>query len=137
MVRFILSKINEKYGDMVLLISRILVGMMFLLHGIQKFAGAQIPQTFSLFWWAGVIEIVVGSVLILGLFTRLSSLIGAIEVAVAYFKVHMPQGLSPLANGGELAVLYFAIFLLLLSIGAGKLSIDNLMTKNEQLKKIL
>ena len=132
-----ISKLNEKYGDVMLFVSRGLPGLFFMLHGIEKFSGAQVPQAFSLFWWAGVIEIIIGPLIILGLFTRISSLIGAIEMVVAYVRVHGPKGINPLANGGELAVMYFAVFLLLLIKGAGKLSIDNSLEKNVSLKKIL
>jgi putative oxidoreductase len=50
-------------------------------------------------------------------------------MAVAYFKQHAPHGFWPISNGGELAVLYCFIFLVLLSAGAGPLSLDRWIRK--------
>ena len=130
-----LSKIGEKYGDLLYFVSRVLVGLLFLLHGVQKFTGGQPPT--GLFLWAGIFEVLIGPAIILGLFTRLAALLGAIEMAVAYFMVHAPQGANPLANKGEAAILNFTIFLVLLIYGARKWSIDEILAKNAGLKKAL
>ncbi len=130
-----LSKIGEKYGDILYFVSRLLVGLLFLLHGLMKFTGAQPPA--GMFLWAGIIEVIVGPAIILGLFTRLAALIGAVEMLVAYLTVHIKSGLSPLANGGELAVLFFVFFLVLLIYGARKWGIDDSLAKNASLKNIL
>jgi putative oxidoreductase len=45
-------------------------------------------------------------------------------MAVAYFKEHLPGGFWPILNGGELAVLYCFIFLLLMVAGGGPISLD-------------
>ena len=79
-----LSKIGEKYGDILYFVSRLLVGLLFLLHGLMKFSGAQPPA--GLFLWAGIFEVVIGPAIILGLFTKLAALLGAIEMAVACFS---------------------------------------------------
>lgn len=105
---------------------RLLVGIVFLLHGIAKigmYADGKIALM-SLFGLAMVIEIIVGLFIIIGLLTQWSATIGAIEMLVALFKAHFPSGINPLGNGGEAAVLFFAAFLVLAAYGAGKWAVD-------------
>ncbi|BBX08566.1 DoxX family protein [Mycolicibacterium aichiense] len=107
------------YHSPVLGIFRIVIGLLFALHGAVKLFGWPISQGGAApigswpYWWAGVIELVVGLLVALGLFTRIAALIGSGEMAFAYFTQHQPHGLLPIQNDGELAVLYcFALFLL-------------------------
>src|SRR6267154_571870 len=55
---------------------------------------------------AGWIEIVFGTLVLVGLFTRPAAFILCGEMAVAYFRTHSPQNFWPLLNGGEITVLY-------------------------------
>jgi putative oxidoreductase len=110
-------------------IFRIIIGVLFILHGAMKF-GKGIPAS-PLFLAAGIIEIVGGTLITLGLWTRLVAAITAIEMGVAYFMAHAPKGLSPLGNGGEAAVLFFVAFLVLLVHGGGKFTIEHLIRKKE------
>ena len=76
----------------------------------------------------GVIEIVGSILLILGLFTRSAAFILSGQMAFAYFFMHVAgKGnlLFPIANGGELALLYSVIFLYFVFSGAGALSLDS------------
>jgi putative oxidoreductase len=75
-------------------------------------------------WVAGMLELVGGLLIILGLFTRPVAFLLSGEMAVAYFMSHAPRGLWPIANGGELAVLYCFIFLYLFTAGPGPWSVD-------------
>ncbi|MEK6949583.1 MAG: DoxX family protein, partial [Nanoarchaeota archaeon] len=118
---------------------RVFIGLLFLQHGLQKLFGAfggvtgngQPVELFSLFGAAGLIEFVAGIAIAVGLFTRLAAFISAIEMLVAYFMVHIPNGLIPLVNQGELALLYFAAFLALKAYGAGKWSLEKALMKKE------
>ena len=65
------------------------------------------------------------------MFTRLAAAVSAIEMVIAYFKVHAPNGLIPLVNQGELALLYFVAFLVLMVYGAGKWSLEKALMKKE------
>ena len=76
----------------------------------------------------GVIEIIGSILLILGLFTRPAAFILSGQMAFAYFFMHVAgKGnlLFPIANGGELALLYSVIFLYFVFSGAGALSLDS------------
>lgn len=72
----------------------------------------------------GVLELVLGLLIAVGLFTRIAAFIAAGQMAFAYFTEHQPKGLFPIENGGELAVLYCFGFLLLAAIGGGAYALD-------------
>ena len=129
----------EKYAnkDYFYFVFRVLVGLLFLQHGLQKIfgmfggVGGNTVPLMSLFGAAGLIELIAGAAIALGLFTRLAAFIAGIQMLVAYFMVHSPNGLIPLVNQGELALLYFAAFLALKAYGAGKWSLEKALMKKE------
>lgn len=80
-------------------------------------------------WYAGLIEIVAGLLVAAGLFTRTAAFIASGEMAVAYFWMHQPMALWPVAdppggNGGALSILFCFAFFLLVFIGGGPYSLD-------------
>jgi putative oxidoreductase len=111
---------------------RIVFGLLFTVHGTQKLfawpvaaaSGAAVPMGSWPYWYAGVIELVVGVLLIVGLVTRLAAFVGAGQMAVAYFTQHHPKTLWPIDNGGEPAVLFCFGFLLLVFTGGGAFALD-------------
>ena len=112
---------------------RIIIGALFLLHGLSKFGvfGKGAMPVLSLMGAAGIIEITAGILIILGIWTRLVALIGAIEMIIAFAMAHAPKGWNPLANGGEAAILFFVAFLILLVHGSGKYAIEHKIRKKE------
>ncbi|UFH60160.1 DoxX family protein [Sulfurovum mangrovi] len=64
--------------------------------------------------------------LILGLFTRYISVFLSMVMLGAIFFVHLPNGFSVANNGVEIPLYYFTFFMLLISFGAGKFSLDRL-----------
>ncbi|MUL65292.1 phosphoribosylaminoimidazolecarboxamide formyltransferase [Mycobacterium sp. CBMA 234] len=123
----------DTVAPLVLSVFRIVIGFLFALHGattlfkwpVDTAPGMASPE-FGSFpgWYAGAIELIVGILIFTGLATRIAAFIGSGEMAFAYFMEHQPQGLLPIANGGEPAVLYcFALFLLVFT-GGGALSLD-------------
>jgi putative oxidoreductase len=122
---------------MVRSVLRIVVAFMFSLHGMQKILGflggmggqggvAAFP---SLPWWAGVLELGGGVLLLVGLFSRPVAFVLSGQMAVAYFMAHQPRGILPVSNGGELAALYSFVFLYLCFAGPGPLSLDRVIRK--------
>lgn len=77
-------------------------------------------------WFAGVIELVKGVLVMIGLFTAPAAIIASGEIAVAYFQVHQPQAFWPIQNRGELAALYCFVFLYIATRGSGPLGADRL-----------
>ena len=106
---------------------RIIAGLLFVCHGGQKvfgwFGGPPVPLA-SLFGFAGVIELVLGILIIIGLLASLAAFIASGEMAAAYFIAHLPKSFWPIENGGEQAVLLCFIFLYVATRGSGIWSID-------------
>ena len=108
---------------------RIVAGFLFMLHGAQKLLGFPAPfpmplPAFSLFWFAGVLELVGGALILIGLFTRPVAFVLSGEMAFAYFMGHAPKNFWPVLNGGDAAILYCFVFLYLAAAGAGPWSVD-------------
>jgi putative oxidoreductase len=117
----------------VLSIVRIVVALLFLQHGLQKYfsfpsAG---PQMRPILYVQGVIEIVGGILLLLGVYTRMVAFILAGDMAVAYFMAHFPRSFFPAVNGGDAAVLYCFIFLYIFFAGGGPWSLDRAVLRQE------
>lgn len=111
---------------------RIVTGLLFLFHGLQKVLGmhgGQVQAVGSLPWVAGVIELTGGILVMVGLFTALTAFICSGEMAAAYFMAHFPKALWPIENQGELAALYCFVFLYIASRGGGPLSLDRIVRK--------
>lgn len=102
------------------LVLRVGTGLLFMTHGLQKLFGffgglgngATAPLA-SKMGVAGGLELVGGLLLALGLFTRPVALVLTGEMVIAYVTAHLPRGLVPLQNGGEVALLYALIFVFL------------------------
>ena len=122
----------DAWTPRMLAVLRIVIAFLFLQHATAKFFGVpHVPsfdnlQVMSLVGVAGMIEIVFGTLLLIGLFARFAGFILSGEMAVAYFMAHASKGhvLSPLLNGGEPAVLYCFVFLFFAVAGAGAWSVD-------------
>jgi putative oxidoreductase len=106
---------------------RIIAGLLFVCHGGQKifgwFGGQPVPLG-SLFGVAGILEIVLGTLITIGLLTGTAAFIASGEMAVAYFIGHFPKSFWPLENAGEPAVLFCFIFLYMATQGSGIWSVD-------------
>lgn len=120
------GNILEKNAQNLYVAFRLIVGILFLMHGIQKLPGIMSGSLGTLFVLAGLIELVAGTFLIVGLYVRPVALISAVEMLVAFFYIHVMNNgtLNPLVNKGEPALLFFAAFLVLIGFGAGKWSLD-------------
>ena len=126
----------EKWSPQVLSILRIVAGFLFLQHGLQKWFGFPVAnpafanlQFWSLLGVAGCIEIIGGTLVTLGLFTRYAALVMSGEMAFAYFWAHAPRAFSPMVNNGALAIMYCFVFLYLVFAGGGPWSADALWRK--------
>ena len=102
---------------------RIALGLLFFQHGAEKlwgFAGGQMDRNFAtLHGFAGPIEVIGGTLIIFGLFTRVTSFILCGQMAVAYFDQWAGRGFFPISNGGEEAVIFCFLWLWLVTAGSG------------------
>ena len=122
-------RLLARWQPQFLAILRIVVGLLFLEHGLSKFFGFPVPFPVhplpTLLLVAGVIELVAGALVTIGLFTRLAAFIASGEMAVAYWMQHFPKSPWPLANMGEGAILFCFVFLYICAAGPGMWSVDH------------
>ncbi|KAA5836334.1 DoxX family protein [Saccharopolyspora hirsuta] len=117
----------DRVRPFVLALFRVVVGFLFLCHGLQGFgffggidgAGTAVPFGQWPGWWGSLIEVVGALCVIAGFGTRTAAFVLSGVMAYAYFVYHAPTGLLPLHNMGELAALYSWTFLLLAAFGPG------------------
>ncbi|MFD7714276.1 DoxX family protein [Streptomyces sp. NPDC059814] len=111
---------------------RIVIGLLFTCHGIASLfgvlGGAPVPAGTWPGWYAAVIQLAGGTLVLLGLGTRTAALVGSGSMAFAYFDVHQQRGLLPIENGGEAAVFFCWTLLLIVFSGPGALAADRLFT---------
>jgi putative oxidoreductase len=121
------------YAPRALSILRIVAGLLFVEHATQKFFAFPAPFPMQplppLFMAAGTIELVAGTLITLGLFTRFAALIASGEMAVAYFMIHNPQGFWPIVNKGEVVILFCFTFFYLIFAGPGSWALDHVVGK--------
>lgn len=126
-----LEKYGKKSEHTMYVIFRVIVGFLFAMHGLSKLGLTGKPAMTGLMAVVGVGEVLVGLGVLFGLFTRLSALGGVVIMLGAMFKAHLPNGLNPMTNGGELALLFLVVFLVIFAYGAGKLSLGKALFKKE------
>ena len=119
----------KAHGETIYGLMRIVVGLTFLCHGLQKLFGmfGGMPEGIemnALLYTAGTIELVGGTLIMIGLRAGWAAFITSGAMAAAYFMAHQPNGALPIQNQGELAVVYCWVFLYIASRGSGKLSVD-------------
>ena len=134
------NKLLASGEPMVLSLFRIMTGLLLFQYGVAKILKFPVLPYFvnipPLITVAGTLELVLGAMLILGLWTRPVAFILSGEMAVAYFMGHMfktPAApvLIPLLNGGSAAILFCFACLYLACAGGGPWSADAMMGKKK------
>ena len=132
-----LDELRATWSPRILSLLRIMAALLLLQYGTAKLLGFpalpylnNVPR-FSLFWTAGVFELVGGLSLLVGLFSRCVAFVLSGLMAFAYFIYHAPKGFYPLLNGGDLAVLFCFVFLYFAFAGGGAWSVDALVRKKQ------
>ncbi len=138
---------KDGIGQWVLALLRVVLGIIFLYHGYVKlfvpggfkgtvafFTSLAIPAPVYAAFLVSAVEFVGGILLVLGFLTRLVCIALIIEMAVAFFKVHLKQGffITQSTYGYEFVVLLAASLLLVLTSGSGNFSVGKLF-KNKYL----
>jgi putative oxidoreductase len=119
--------IAERYAPYLYALMRIVFGFLFIFHGLQKIFGlfgGRAADLVSLRGVAGIIELIAGTMIMVGWFTRPAAFIASGQMAAAYFMSHYPNGFWPIQNRGELAALYCFAFLYIAARGSGRFAID-------------
>ena len=121
---------------------RIVAAFMFMLSGTMKLFGFPIGMppngttavAFSEIWFAGVLEVFGGGLILLGLFTRPVAFVLSGEMAVAYFQFCNPVSIWPIANMGVAPALYCFVWLYFSAAGPGAWSLDRVRERGSARK---
>jgi len=130
-----MDQMLSKYQPVALSLFRFVTGLLLFQYGVAKLlkfpAGTQFEKVelFSLIGTAGAIELVLGGLLMIGLFSRVVAFILSGEMAFAYFIGHFPRGFFPVINNGTAAILFCFACLYLATAGGGPYSVDAAMGK--------
>jgi len=148
------SRVTEVSRESSWTIFRLLVAAMFMTHGYAKLLGDSpavpvgrgmtrleigdlvsyaVPMDINLLFVAGVIELAGGALILIGLWTHLVALLALGTMTFAYAIAHLAW--FPTLNGGELAAMYWASFLILFTFGAGPFSVDTWLEIRRQEKQ--
>lgn len=130
----------EKLKPLALLLLRLGLGIIFMYHGfpklfthtreaLQTFPRMGFPSYFV--YIAGIVEFFGGGLLILGLFTRMAALLIAGEMAIAIWKVHLPQGGVMAVSNYQFPLALAVAAFALVAVGAGTISLDRAIFKNK------
>ena len=122
----------RSHAPRILSIVRIVAALLFMHVGSAKLFGVPVAVmpggrtavAWTLPWFAGVLEVFGGFLLLIGLFTRPVAFLLSGEMAVAYFKGHAPHGFWPVVNQGQPAILYCFLWLYYSAAGPGPWSLD-------------
>src|SRR5204863_284157 len=117
---------------------RAVVGALFACHGVASLFGVlggamgkgALPAFLWPGWYAAVIQLVCGFLVLIGLATRPAALLASGSMAFAYFTVHQPQALAPIQNQGEPAAVFCWTFFLLVFTGPGAFALDRLFRRS-------
>ena len=119
----------SKYSPQIRGVLRIIVGLLFLEHGLMKIVGFPAPMGTGplppMLLAAGIIELVGGALIALGFFSRIAAFVSSGEMAFAYFIAHFPRNIYPAQNGGDAAILFCFLFLYMAAAGPGAFAIND------------
>jgi putative oxidoreductase len=134
-----MDQMLSRYQPAALSLFRVITGLMLFQFGVAKIlkfpAGNPFEKVelFSLIGAAGSLELALGALLMIGLWTRIAAFILSGEMAFAYFIGHMFRTGSPvfhpLFNNGSLAIMLCFACLYLATAGGGPYSVDAMMGK--------
>ena len=123
--------------DALMLVARIVLGVVLIAHGWQKFAqygiggtaasfakmGVPLPAVSAVF--AAVVELVGGLALLAGAATVVAALLVVLDMLGAFVLVHIGNGVFVADGGFELVGVIAAAALLLAAAGPGRFSVDH------------
>ena len=126
----------EKLKPVALLLLRLGLAAIFIYHGYPKlfthpkewldnFQHMGFPRYFA--YISGTIEFFGGLLLVLGLFTRIAGLLISIEMVIAIWRVHLPQGTFLDVQNYQLPLVLAVAAFTLAAVGAGSISLDHLI----------
>lgn len=149
-----IGRLTEDSRDAAWCLMRVLASAMFMTHGFSKLFGENpqalmgsgmtsvnigdvivfpMPLELNALFIAGVIEFFGGLLILIGLWTHLIAMLAMLLMVMAYLTAHLAW--FPTLNRGELAAMYFLVYLLLFSFGPGSFSVDTWLAMRRQEKQ--
>lgn len=135
MKKLLSTKYSAGAFNAAILVLRLGTGLLMMNHGYDKlihfgsmhskfmnFMGIGTSLSLALLIFA---EFFCSIFLVLGLFTRLATIPLIVAMSVALFKAHNAE----IFGKGELPALYLTVYIVLLLIGPGKISVDGMVGK--------
>jgi putative oxidoreductase len=114
---------------------RIVSALVLFSYGTQKIlhfpAAERVPDVGSMSWIAGLLELTLGFLVLIGFQTRAAAFVLSGLMAFAYFIGHASRGFFPAQNGGVAAILFCFVFLYIVAAGAGPFSVDAMMKRKQ------
>ena len=129
------DRVLAKWQPTALSLFRFITGLLLFQYGVAKILKFPPESQFakvelmSLYGAAGSLELILGGLLIIGLFTRPVAFILSGEMAFAYFLGHFPKNFFPVINNGTAAILFCFACLYLATAGGGPISVDAMRKK--------
>lgn len=135
------ARTTPAISDGALLVARVAIGFVLLAHGWQKLSEFTLDGTAAAFGDMGVpapaaaalfataVELVGGLALIAGLFTPLAAALNIVNLLGAFVIVHAGNGVFVDDGGYELVLALLAGLALVLALGAGRFSADELVAR--------
>jgi putative oxidoreductase len=132
---------SPRYTHLVWPLFRVVIGLLFACHGLAGLfgvlggrggTGESVPVGTWPGWYAAVIQLVCGVLVMVGLATRPAAILASGSMAYAYFVVHQRNGLLPIENGGVTPALYAWTFLIIAAFGPGAWSLDGLISSRRE-----
>src|SRR5437868_3885653 len=130
-----MDQMFSKYQPVMLSVLRFIAGLVLFQYGVAKLLKFPPDSPFakvelmSLYGAAGSLELILGALLIIGLFTRPVAFILSGEMAFAYFISHAPKSFFPVVKGGSIAIALCFACLYLSTAGGGPISLDAMLRK--------
>ena len=138
------SRWSAKLAGLTLLALRIVSALVLFEHATAQAFGipnnpakpfVSAPAILSRLWIASWLELIGGSLIIMGLFTRPTAFVLSGLMATAYVWVHMlDRGFFPVINRGEPALLLCVIFFFVFAAGPGEYSLDARRGKRDAIR---
>jgi len=138
---------NNKISHWSLTLLRVVLGIIFAYHGYLKlfvpngfkgtvgfFTSLGIPLPIYAALVVSVVEFIGGLLLILGVLSRWSSVLLIVNMLVAFFVVHLNNGLLVSNGGYEFVLVLLAGLVVVLVNGAGSLSVGKKYFKSKHLQ---
>ena len=126
---------------------RVVLGVIFAYHGYLKlfvpggfsgtvgfFTAIGLPLPLYSALLASVVEFAGGLFLLFGFITRWTSFVIVLQMLVAFFTVHLKNGLLVSKGGYEFVLVLIAALVVLFANGSGKLSLGKKLFRNKQLQ---